>query len=509
MATFRTTLAQMASGRGRYITGNHDFWAMMNLLGVHIPNDGQGKAHWAELFAAHINHTKKQQKEIYSAIYNKRLVDFEENYGTELRKLDEKTGQMKDGAGVDLLNYPEKFKATKNTAINEDDELRHFWAELLGRNVEILVYTGLRDVESMSLGWFEAKLKVANALAKKYPNDALLQEMPEQLTQIYESYRKSLDAQVEKYGEDYRKVDEMMADHYTTPEWWSYDWVRHKGWGCAEGGGLLNVLNDQMPEGAEKLDYSNYYDNKIIQDFAAFYKASFNMYERDAYGNALLHSMLPVDKRGLVSIGKVNMDTGRLATHDESGERIEGFYFKGVHYKDQEIFQGFDAIAQDIRDFDETTQSASEIREALTLFNSIYADETTIIKPKMIANNLAAAGWLALDNEGSTADKTTEELLATGLGSVLDRLGIPIIICGHNTIDKLEANGMGVINRDDKKRVRFISIDGGMSPKFKGRGMIAKISAKEDFGLRVYGYSGKDTDIQTLIEVSGSELFSS
>ena len=509
VATFHTTQALMASGKGRYITGNHDFWAMMNMLGVHIPNDGQGKTHWAEIFAAHIERTKKQQNVLYNEIYNRRLVDFEENYGTELRKLDDKTGQMKDGAGVDLLNYPEKFKAQKNTAINEDDELRHFWAEMLGRNVEILVYTGLRDVESMSLGWFEAKLKDAQALAARYPQDALLQEMPEQLSEIVESYRKSLEAQIEEYGEDYRAVDQMMADHYSTPEWWSYDWARHKGWGSADGGGLLNILNDQLPEGAQKLDYSNYYENKTIQEFAEFYKKTFNLYERDAYGNAVLHSMLPVDNRGIVSIGRVDKDTGRIVTLDDNGERIEGFYYKGVHYKGQDIFQGFDAIARDIRDFDEKTQSSSDIREALTLVNSIYADESTIIKPKMIAQNLIAAGRLAAGSAELTADENTGELLAKGLGSVLDKLEIPIIICGHNTIDKLEANGMGVINRDENQAVRFISIDGGMSPKFKGRGMIVRIGAADGFGLRVDGFTGKDTDIQILEQVPASELFTS
>jgi len=300
----------------------------------------------------------------------------------------------------------------------------------------------------------------------------------------------------------------MMADHYTTPEWWSYDWVRHKGWGSADSGGLLNVLNDQLPEGAEKLDYSNYYANRTIQDFAAFYKETFSLYERDAYGNAVLHSMLPVDKRGIVSIGKVDPHTGRIVTHDDKGERIEGFRYQGVDYKDRDIFRGFDAIAQDIRDFDEKTQSALDIREALTLVNSIYADETTIIKPKMIANNLIEAGKLAAgSDESASAAADAGELLARGLGSVLDRLEIPIVICGHNTIDKLEANNMGVLNRDDKQLVRFISIDGGMSPKFKGRGMIAKISAEGGFGLRIDGFAGKDTDIQTLEQVPGSELF--
>jgi len=219
--------------------------------------------------------------------------------------------------------------------------------------------------------------------------------------------------------------------------------------------------------------------------------------------------MLPVDGRGIVSIGKVDPYTGQILTHDDKGERIEGFQYKGVEYKDQDIFQGFDAIAKDIRDFDEKTQSAFDIREALTLVNSIYADETTIIKPKMIAKSLIEAGRLAAGSEESAAGKSTEELLALGLGSVLDRLKIPIVICGHNTIDKLEANGMGVLNRDDKQVVRFISIDGGMSPKFKGRGMIARISAKDGFGLRIDGFAGKDTDIQILQQVPGSELFTS
>ena len=525
VATFRTATEVIASGKGRYVTGNHDFWAMMNLLGIHIPNDGQGKAHWAKIFAAHIEHTKKQQKEKYGKMYQGRLEDFENNYGAELRKLDEKTGLMKEGDGKDLLNYPEKYQATKNTAINEDDALRSFWAELLGRNVEILVYTGLRDVESMSLGWFEAKLLEAKNLANKYPEDTLLQEMPGQLHEIVESYRASLDAQVEKYGEDYRSVDQLMVSHYLTPEWWSYDWVRHKGWGSADGGGLLNVLNDQLPAQEQKLDYGNYFENKTIQEFAVFYKETFNLYERDAYGNALLHSMLPFDDRGIVSIGRVDSQTGMIATHDEKGERIEGLYYKGVHYTNQDIFQGFDAIAKDIRDFDEKTQSTAEIREALTLVNSIYADETTIIKPKMIAQNLIAAGRLAAGAAGgaggasaagaagaaggemSANDMGTDELRAMGLGMALNRIEVPIIICGHNTIDKLETNGMGVLNRDDKQMIRSINIDGGMAPKFKGRGMIAKMSSADDFGLEVYGYSGKDTDIQLQEHARVGELF--
>ncbi|MCL2491335.1 MAG: metallophosphoesterase [Coriobacteriia bacterium] len=503
IATFRTAQTIMASGKGRYVTGNHDFWAMMNMLGIHIPDDGRNKPYWARIVAAHIEHTKRQQKDVYAAIYDKRLKDFEDNYGTELRKLDEKTGTMKDGGGKDLLNYPEEFKATKNTAINNDEALRRFWADLLGRNVEIVVYTGLRDVESMSLGWFEAKREEALALADRYPDDALLQKMPGQLDEIIRSYGKSLDTQVEKYGEDYLTIDQMMADHYATPEWWAYDWIRHKGWGSADSGGLLSVLNDQLPEGARKLDYRNYYENETIREFGKFYKENFSLYERDTYGNALLHSMLPVDDRGIVSIGKVDEDTGRIVTHDENGDRIEGFYYKNTHYADQAIFNGFDRIARDIRDFDERTQSTSEIREALTLINSIYADETTIIKPKMIARNLIASGRSVAEGK----DETAKELMARGLGMAMDRLKIPMIICGHNTVDKLEANSMGVINRDVNGLVRWINIDGGMSPKFKGRGMIAKMSMANGFGLRVYGFSGHDTDIQMQIQVPVSELF--
>ena len=510
VATFRTAQGIMASGKGRYITGNHDFWAMMNMLGIHIPNDGQGKTHWAKIFAAHIEHTKRQQIDVYGEIYTKRLEDFENNYGVEIRKLDEKTGQMKDGDGKDLLNYPEKFKATKNTAINEDAQLRSFWAEMLGRNVEILVYTGLRDVESMSFGWFEDKLKEARSLADKYPADALLQEMPGQLEEIIEIYRASLEAQIEEYGEDYLTVDQMMADHYATPEWWSYDWVRHKGWGSADGGGLLSVLNDELPEGAQKIDYGNYFENKTIQAFAEFYKETFNLFERDAYDNLLLHSMVPVDDRGIVSIGLVDKETGRIVTHDENGQRIEGFHYKGVHYTDQGILQGFEAITKDIRGFDERTQSTSEIREALTLINSIYADESTIIKPIMIAKNLIDAGRLAAGNEETASEKDDAELLAMGLGMVVNRLEIPMIICGHNTIDKLEANGMSAVNRDENQIVRWVNIDGGMSPKFKGRGMIAKISSTDgpdSLGLTVYGFSGKDTDITVQAQVPGNELF--
>jgi len=52
-----------------------------------------------------------------------------------------------------------------------------------------------------------------------------------------------------------------------------------------------------------------------------------------------------------------------------------------------------------------------------------------------------------------------------------------------------------------------VNIDGGMSPKFKGRGMISKLSTADDFALIVYGFSGHDTDIQTQIEMPASELF--
>lgn len=497
VGTFRLTKEIMKSGKGKFIIGNHDLWAMANMLGIHIPNDGQSKEYWAKIFAAQINHAKEWQEKFWDENYNGYVNMFEANYGVSLR------GSNGKEEGKDLLNYPEKYAATKNTHINEDAELRAFWAEMLGRNVEILVYTGLRDVESMSLDWWKDKLSKAEELAKRYSDDALLQLTLDEIRGIIEIYDKNLTAQVKEYGEDYLTVDQMMAGHYKTIEWWAFDWIRHKGWGSLDGEGLLWVLNELY---GENLDYSNYYDSEIIQEFTEFYRENFSLYEVDDYGNTLLHGMLPIDNRGKVSIGRVD-ENGGIVTEDENGERIEGLYYKGEHYTGKDIFKGFDAIAEDIRSFDPQTQPISDIREALTLINAIYADETTIIKPKMIAKNLVTLGRTALGNDGHATGKSDSELLAIGLGMVAEELGISIIICGHNTIDKLESAGIKGIQCDDTGRVRLVSIDGGMSPKFNECGMYIKYSGVGETGAEVFGYSGKNTPIESQTSIESSDFF--
>ena len=188
-----------------------------------------------------------------------------------------------------------------------------------------------------------------------------------------------------------------------------------------------------------------------------------------------MHSMLPVDDDGDVSIGYVD-ENGTFHERDSNGKRIKGFIYKGVHYKGKKIFKGLSKIAEDIRNYDAASNNLSEIMEALTLLTAIYADNTTRIKPANLKEMRANFGF----------------------NRILKQKGITTIVVGHNPVTKLDNQFEYATLRFFNKEIKIINvvqIDGNMSPEYappKGAGLVRFIGG----GISTRGFiSGESTEI--------------
>ncbi|MDR2035925.1 MAG: metallophosphoesterase [Coriobacteriales bacterium] len=498
IGTFQIIQALMQDGRTHYVTGNHDLYAFMNIMGLHLPyydgykgieddfavpvNDGffapkqwleaelsqtgpeqgiRSKSHWAQAFADYVGYAADRQKakwnEYYEAISNDFGVAFETPLDIE--------------KGSDALNFPDKRDCSE--AIKNDAALRHWWAEILGHNVGTIVFTGLKAVDKMSINWWLDKQQELQELRKKYPQqEALWQQMSELLGDIVSEYRAKLNEEYGRGNFEWLVIDAIMYRHYESTEWNAFDWVFHKGWGSL-GDGFLAKRNEVLEqEGKDPLTYANYLDDPLVNELGEFYLKSFNTFERDGFGNYLTHSMLPFDEEGDLSIGYVN-EKGRLVC-EQDGKRVKGLFYKGRQYQNNAVFEGLRSIADDVSTFDPQNQSPADILEALTLITSIYADETTIVKPAIIAKTLRIIGAEHTSQSPNTPGDA--QLIQIGTDYALNKAEVPALFCGHNPYNKLADQGIARVVTSIEGKPLLIHTDGGMAPKFGEKGIIITVS---------------------------------
>jgi hypothetical protein len=211
--------------------------------------------------------------------------------------------------------------------------------------------------------------------------------------------------------------------------------------------------------------------------------------------------MLPVNEDGEISIGRVNA-AGEMQIYedvvDENGilktKRIEGLWYKGVHYKGRAVFDGLYQIAVDIRMF-EYDRPLSEIIEALTLVNSIYADATTLLKPKQIASAAFSVGERAI---AIRDDNKIVSPLTVGLTEIMDKIAVPIMFAGHNTISKLNKENIKEIVLDSDGHVMIVNVDDDMSPKYGGRGSYKMYNP--EIGIIKAGYKGENDAVKIFFQ---------
>ncbi|MDD3922668.1 MAG: metallophosphoesterase [Endomicrobiaceae bacterium] len=481
------------AGKGKYIIGNHDLYAFMNLLGLHLPSyehykgisndyiDYAGrnikvllelkratnpksvnnKLYWASKFDEYMEYADTRQKNIW----NKKEKELQELfYKTFAFQLDSK--------GKDVLNN------STNTIFENDDELLKFHKKVFGRNVGITVYTGIRAVDKMSINWWIDRQKELKNLKGRYPNQDFANywtTLDKLINDILTQQKEKMELEDSKGNWEWAIVDAVMYRNYESTEWNALDWAYHNNWGGGAKGFIAQRNIQLTAEGKPSIDHVSYFDDKLINELLNFFKKNFYLYRIDEYGIYYMHSLLPVDDDGDISIGYVDK-YGVFQEYDISGRRIKGFYYKDKQYTGKNIFKGLTKIASDIRNYDISTNNLSEISEALTLLTSIYADATTRIKPENL--------------------KEIKEKF--GFSEILNKKGITTLIVGHNPVTKLdnayEFVPVRIFNKDFKI-INLVHIDGNMSPEYappKGAGIARLIGG----GINTRGFiSGESTEI--------------
>lgn len=509
--TFELVKRISNTGKMKYVIGNHDLYAFMNILGLHLPFyknykgipdsyiDFQGRNIKALLeklqsedrrFLATFDIGKEEplSKAFWAAkldYYMKYADEEQKNWGTKEKGLQETFekafGFKLDSKGKDVLNNTSIALNSTSTPADikkmfSDPQFINFHKKFFGRNVGIVVYTGIRAVNKMSINWWLDREKELEYLKETYP------QYMEYWETISETVESIITQQKEKYEYELREgniswavIDAIMYRNYESTEWNALDWVYHKNWGGGEKG-FIAQRNAQLEErGRHKINRISYFDDSIIQEMLNFYQQNFFLYRFDNYGICYMHSMLPVDDDGDVSIGYVD-ENGIFHEKDNSGKRIKGFIYKGVHYKGKKIFKGLSKIAEDIRNYDASSNNLSEIMEALTLLTAIYADNTTRIKPANLKEMRANFGF----------------------NRILKQKGITTIVVGHNPVTKLDNQFEYATLRFFNKEIKIINvvqIDGNMSPEYappKGAGLVRFIGG----GISTRGFiSGESTEI--------------
>ena len=543
-------------GKAKYVVGNHDLYAFMNLLGLHLPyyanykgisadytvkighesvniinllnfkrgNNAYGvnnKNHWAQKIYEYMQNA--------DAIQAKWTKEKDENGLTKearLQNLFEKTFGFKlDDKGIDILNNPDGLFA-------EDEELLRFHKKFFGRNVGIVVYTGIRAVGKMSINWWKDRNEELANLKERYPQyESYWNKLQQEIDSILQEQQNKMENEYQNGNWEWAVVDSIMYKNYESTEWNALDWAYHKNWGGGSDG-FIAQRNRQIQEEIEKekalirsnselseeekakeierlsekakksgINQVSYLDDSVVSELLNFYKNNFYLYRKDRNGFCYLHSILPVDEEGDISIGYVD-ENGVFQERDKNGKRIKGFIYKGKHYKNNNlfnrimgtsIFDGLEAIAKDIRNFDLSTNDLSKVYEGLTIITSIYADNTTRVKP---------ANLMEMKEK-------------FGFGKVLKDIGPAIV--GHNPVTKFDTSfeytPYDWFGRK-LKEINLVHIDGNMSPAYGGAGLIRIIGggiATRGFpnkeATRVVSSTTPDVDFNTFITTATFNLF--
>ncbi len=516
---FELTKRIADTGNMKFVTGNHDLYAFMNLLGLHLPfyknykgikddyvdfkgrnvksllemlNDILSKqdksfdirAFWAEQLYEYMKYSDEQQKNIWSKEESRLQELFYKTFGLEL-----------DKKGKDILNYPDKIKVSDSqdiiTLFNNKLFL-NFHKKFFGRNVGVVVYTGIRATNKMSVNWWIDRQQELEKLKQQFPQyETYWYELETVINKIIREQKNKFEEEEKKYinidKENIENVvriknlawgviDAIMYRNYESTEWNALDWVYHKNWGGGENGFIAQRNKQLEAQGETPINQVTYFKDPLVNDLMHFYQDNFFLYRVDEYGFYYMHSLLPVDDDGDVSIGYVD-DNGVFHERDKNGKRIKGFFYKGKQYKGHDIFKGLHLMAKDIRDYDINSNNLSEILEALTIITAVYADNTTRIKPANLKEIKAKYG---------------------SFNPILVKMGVTTVIAGHNPVEKLDSQFEYLTIRffnKEFKALNLMHIDGNMSPGYappKGKGLYSEIGG----GIFTRGFvSGDATEI--------------
>ncbi len=424
-------------GVARYVTGNHDLWALLNLNGFHLPvykgYNFYGHAASEELVKEHWNDSRIKADRI--GWWTKKLAE----YNKAQKQLQD---TIFDG---DAKSIREKLKETYLQIKDQlTDEEQKLWEDLVGFYFGTTdVFTGFRSVGMMSVKWWEERLKMVREFARaedaERPHAQIVwKELEKYTEEAARVVKERLDRAMEDGKWWWRVFNDINHQNYTSVEWWGKDWSSHKGWGTS----VIDELNE-LEEGDVEWTQENYIKNPHLRDLQLFYRQHFTLYLKDPYGNIYTHGWLPID----VKTGEVS------------------FTYRNVTYKGQDIWRGLELIQNDIRNL---STPLSELYEAFSLVNSWYADKTTSIKPDHIKTYISDVG----------------------LKNIYDKLGIKTWFTCHNPLNKLHLKGIGFMEKQGE--YLHFSVDKGMSwEKFKDLGGYVLVGAN---GVLLRGFIRLDSD---------------
>ncbi len=445
---FRAAEELMNLGVARYITGNHDLWAFLNIMGFSLPvyegYNFYGHKESEELVRKHWDDPEIASDRL--GWWTAKLAEYN-NSQQKLQKgsLDiviyDQQKTIQQSADIDGMRkeLKEIYLSIKDQLNPEEKEL---WQDLVGFYFGSTdVYTGLNGIGMMSVQWWEERADKVNRfleIARKKKNPSASE------IDIWEKLKSSTDAAAKKVREQYEQAlekgqwwyqvfNDINHQNYTSVEWWGKDWSSHKGWGTT----VIDELN--ALEGEKKWNQANYINNAHLRDLALFYRKHFTLYLKDPYGNVYTHGCLPID-----------IPSGQIS-----------FIYQGVSYTGESIWAGLEKIQNDVRNLD---KPLSELHEALHLVNSWYADKTTKIKPENMEAYVKNAG----------------------LEKIYKNIGIKTWFMCHNPLNKLHPRGIGF--KVQQGNNLLFSVDKGMSyEKFNDVGGYAMVNSE---GVKLRGYSG-------------------
>lgn len=282
------------SGRVRYVVGNHDLFASMNLFGMHLPITDQFKgipkdyvipegyinktkvnvyrdwyrrvtnvrdttrakdmAYWLQIFSQRTEYSKIRQNEIWNFELAKIGTEFKKSFGFT------QASSIKN-----ILSNPEQ----NLFGLDENKKLLEFNKAFFGIKFDVEISTGMRDVEQMAVNWWLDKLAEAEELKNNYPGyENYFNSVIKIIENIVDEQKKKYQYEINSGNWGWAVVDAMMYRTYESMEWYAYDYIKHKGWGEA----LLVQINSYLTfkKGIElnkKLNdkFINFVINKDVQ----------------------------------------------------------------------------------------------------------------------------------------------------------------------------------------------------------------------------------------------------
>ncbi|TAM38111.1 hypothetical protein EPN54_04590, partial [bacterium] len=456
-------------GVARYVTGNHDLWAFLNLMGYHLPvykgYNFYGHKESQDLVEKHWNDPEIAKDRL--GWWTKKLAE----YNADQKKFQKSTLNIvmeEDGNKIvrerSVSDIRAHFKAhylqLKKHGIKLTPEETKLWEDLVGLYFGSTdVYTGFNGIGMMSDQWWQDKLTSIEKIlaAARGSADVYAVTAWETLREHVEAATKEVSRRLQKSINEenkwwYRVFNDINHQNYASVEWWGKDWSSHSGWGTS----VIEELNEmEQAKGGDKIwTQESYINNSYLQDLAKFYRDNFNLFLKDAYGNVSSHGWLPVDENGQVR-----------------------FTYKGTTYEGAKVWDGLTEISYHISS---PKLPLSDLHEALSLVNGWYADATTLIKPKNVANYI---------ND-------------IGLEKIYANLGINTWLTCHNPLNKLHPLGVGfLVNQNGKLHV---SLDNGMSwEKFLGLGGYTTVNNE---GVILSSY--KDASFKDIIKNPPTVLLS-